>query len=291
MLTRFDDQERFTKKIKELLTQQGVAVFDSKEVKEILENKNVKLLFAFMRLVENERDSLGWFTVLAESGGIGSTTRQSLIAHADSANSNFADAVLQQENDGLGSKAAFRNIRDRLNLIKNAYAERQQAGETSWGGWVLEVVIPLMGFDADPKLAELLEAADSRMEVEKPSLGYFISQLVPIAKDIANEQQSGVRFMTMQGSKGLTSRVTIVVGVDNDLIPSPRNPDKNEERRLLYVAMTRSQEFLFMTWANIRRGQQARSGRLNVQRRNYSNFLDGGPIRSEDGDTYISKFS
>jgi superfamily I DNA/RNA helicase len=112
-----------------------------------------------------------------------------------------------------------------------------------------------------------------------------------LAKDIANEQQSGVKFMSMQGSKGLTARATIVVGVDNDLIPSPRNRDQNEERRLLYVAMTRSQEFLAMTWANRRRGPQARSGNQNTRRRNHTAFLESGPVNSEDGNAYIESLA
>ncbi len=69
---------------------------------------------------------------------------------------------------------------------------------------------------------------------------------------------------------------------------SQHDKDLDEERRLLYVAMTRSEEFLAMTWAKRRQGAQARSGVPNTFRRNPSIFLEGGPIESEDGDTYIS---
>lgn len=287
VLTRFDDKERFTKKIKQLLGEAQVPVFDSRETKRLLENKDVKLLFAFMRLLEDEKDSLAWHTLITESRGIGAATIQSIITRADTDNISFGEAVSAEKAGALGSKPAFKRIKESLLAVKEAYDKKETGGEPgAWGQWMLEVAIPIMGFSPSPRLNELLTAADTRVEVERPTLGYFVSQLVPIAKDIANEQQTGVRFMSMQGSKGLTARATIVVGVDNDLIPSPRNKDQNEERRLLYVAMTRSQEYLVMTWANRRRGPQARSGAPNAQRRNYCAFLEGGPVTSEDGNIY-----
>jgi hypothetical protein len=76
-------------------------------------------------------------------------------------------------------------------------------------------------------------------------------------------------FMTMVGSKGLTVGATIVVGVDNDLVPRP-DQDLSEERRLLYVVMTRSTDALFLTWANRRRGPGARAGNPNSGRRSLS---------------------
>lgn len=291
VLTRFDDKERFTKKIKEILAKKNIPVFDSKEAKKILENKEVKLLFAFMRLVEYEKDSLAWYTLLTESRGIGATTIQSIVTKAEANNISFGETVLLEIKTGdLARKPAFQRIWEQLSAVKQAHKEKEESEEAgTWGQWLLETVIPQMGFTPSAKLSELLSAADSRIEIQEPSLNYFVSQLVPIAKDIANEQETGVRFMTMQGSKGLTARATIVVGVDNDLIPSPRNNNKNEERRLLYVAMTRSEEFLVMTWANRRRGPQARSGAPNILRRNYCAFLEGGAVTSEDGNVYVKQ--
>jgi len=70
------------------------------------------------------------------------------------------------------------------------------------------------------------------------------------------------------------------------------NRDASEERRLLYVGMTRSEEFLFGTWARMRRGPTARAGRTQVnQRRQLSVFVEGGPIRSTDGETYLKNAS
>jgi superfamily I DNA/RNA helicase len=94
--------------------------------------------------------------------------------------------------------------------------------------------------------------------------------------------------MKMAGLKGLTVRATIVAGIENDIVPNPRtNP--SEERRLLYVAMTRSTEFLFLTWANRRKGHGARSGTANVWGiRQHCGFLDHGLVESEKGEQFLS---
>jgi superfamily I DNA/RNA helicase len=80
----------------------------------------------------------------------------------------------------------------------------------------------------------------------------------------------------------------IVYGVDNDYIPRP-NTDRSEERRLLYVAMTRAQKMLFMTWATRREGPSARLGRENTGRRQSSALLRGGPVESQNGREYIER--
>ena len=93
--------------------------------------------------------------------------------------------------------------------------------------------------------------------------------------------------MTMAGSKGLTVEATIVAGLEHGLIPRP-DADQAEERRLLYVAMTRPKRFLFGTWARTRRGPTAWAGRVRVaERRNPSMFVQGGPVSSQDGEAYL----
>jgi len=95
--------------------------------------------------------------------------------------------------------------------------------------------------------------------------------------------------MTMIGSKGLTVRATIVAGVDDGIIPR-EDADPNEERRLLYVAMTRAKQFLFCTWAGRRAGPTARAGGQNARDwRQHSHFFDGGPVRSQDGPAYLKE--
>jgi superfamily I DNA/RNA helicase len=84
-------------------------------------------------------------------------------------------------------------------------------------------------------------------------------------------------------------RATIIAGLEDGVIPRP-DQDLAEERRLLYVAMTRAKEFLFGTWAGQRRGPTARAGNPRVQiRRQHSHFFQGGPVESQDGRAYLDQ--
>lgn len=95
--------------------------------------------------------------------------------------------------------------------------------------------------------------------------------------------------MTMAASKGLTVEATIMAGLEHGVIPR-LDADQSEERRLLYVAMTRAKRFLFGTWARHRQGPTARAGRTRVAgRRDPCKFVEGGPVSPQDGENFLSK--
>ncbi len=61
------------------------------------------------------------------------------------------------------------------------------------------------------------------------------------------EGPSGVSLMTMHGSKGLEFDNVWIIAAEDGVIPSPKNPVYDEERRLMYVGMTRAKNVLFMS--------------------------------------------
>lgn len=70
------------------------------------------------------------------------------------------------------------------------------------------------------------------------------------------EGQGAVRLMTIHASKGLEFPIVFVAGMEQGLFPSDRGDkdrEKEEERRLCYVAFTRAKEKLYLSWAQIRR--------------------------------------
>lgn len=64
----------------------------------------------------------------------------------------------------------------------------------------------------------------------------------------ANEPATdGVCLYTMHGSKGLEFDKVWIIGSEHTTIPSPKNPNFEEERRLMYVAMTRAKDMLYLS--------------------------------------------
>jgi len=61
------------------------------------------------------------------------------------------------------------------------------------------------------------------------------------------ENQDAVRLMTIHGAKGLEFEAVFVVGMNQDVFPSKRTVDPEEERRLCYVALTRAKKYLYLS--------------------------------------------
>lgn len=127
----------------------------------------------------------------------------------------------------------------------------------SWGTHCFKSCLTLFGAPTD-EFHDLFLALDD-LAGDEISLERYLGRIEPLGKDLAHAQSEGVRIMTMGGAKGLTVRATIIAGVEDGLVPRP-NSDLSEERRMLYVAMTRAKEYLYCTWAKRRRGPTARAG-------------------------------
>jgi DNA helicase-2/ATP-dependent DNA helicase PcrA len=113
----------------------------------------------------------------------------------------------------------------------------------------------------------------------------FLSQLEPVGRDLAATEGKGVRMMTMNSSKGLTVNTALVLGVEEGIVPLDRKGvDVEEERRLLYVAMTRATDMCVLTYAQRRFGPSARIGATNVGTRNRSPFIANLPFRAGDAE-------
>ena len=73
-------------------------------------------------------------------------------------------------------------------------------------------------------------------------------------QDELKDDTDGIRMMTVHASKGLEFKYVFIVGMEQDLFPSNRDraekeEDREEERRLFYVALTRAKEKLFLSYA------------------------------------------
>lgn len=292
ILSRTDYHGTFTRCLKDELSRRNILVFDQAEVGRILGEPQNRRLLALLRLAVNRHDSLAWRTLLHLQHGIGPKLIDDIYAAAVSTGTIFGEALV---NAGEADFPEF--SKPMKGRMVNFYGttiqtlERLQiptpSADVKWGEWIensLNAGLP----DLTQDFKALLRKIDEIYPDAADGLDRYLSQIQPLSEDLARAQSAGVRFMTMVSSKGLTVRATVVLGVDNDLVPRPHQ-DLSEERRLLYVAMTRSTDALFLTWANRRRGPGARAGNPNSGRRTYSDFLTGGPVESEDGVGFIRR--
>jgi superfamily I DNA/RNA helicase len=213
---------------------------------------------------------------------------------ARNARSQFGSALLAARTDDFpGAPVSAANLaRDLIDsMIEWLDAVEVPGVEdegVEWGAWIVGSAGGTIVSEPTDELQELLRALDENAEPGQ-GLGRYLGQIWPLGEDRALAESTAVRVMTMGGAKGLTVRAAIVGALEDQIIPRSE-PPLDEERRLLYVALTRSREYVFGTWARRRTGPTARvGGGAAVTRRTLTRFLRDGPVRSEDGVDYIRR--
>ncbi len=290
ILMRTDYNGTFSKPIRQELEKLGIPCTDPSYILALLEQEENRRLLEPLRLLVDPRDSISWASILHLTEHVGRSFCQYIYDRAKARGMTFAAELLAAyEDDFSGAPSSANRVKDVMAAIlswleENELSEEQP--EEGWGHWIIELagkddVVPA----PTAEFHNLLQELDELSEGEQ-SLGRYLGQIEPLGKDLAQAQSKGVRITTMGGSKGLTVRATIIGGVEDDLVPRP-NSDLSEERRILYVAMTRAKEYLFCTWASQRRGPTARAGAPSMSRRRHSHFLNDGPVDSEDGRDFL----
>jgi len=292
VLVRGDYRGAFSTPIKRNIEALGIQCSDPGVVQRMLaEPSNRKMLEVF-RLLVNRSDSLAWASLLKLTQGIGEQFFNYVYDRARARRIQFGQALLDVYAEGFvggpagSSDRAAELIMSVLGWV-DGHAPPADA-PPGWGNWIVETAGGNIVPEPSQQLAVLLRALDDLVEPDQ-ELGRFLGQINPLGRDKSLAESSGVRIMTLGGAKGLTVRATIIAGLEEGIIPH-QDGNLGEERRLLYVGMTRAKRYLYGVWARRRRGPTARAGaqRVAVARR-HSSFLDGGPVRSEDGAAYIQR--
>ena len=106
-------------------------------------------------------------------------------------------------------------------------------------------------------VAELIESMYEHTARKRRGLQRFLDSCSLLQdKEDEKESGSGVSLITMHASKGLEFPVCHIIGMEEGVLPHSRSVDegsRDEERRLLYVAITRAMERLTITWCHYRK--------------------------------------
>lgn len=103
---------------------------------------------------------------------------------------------------------------------------------------------------------ELLKSvAEFETKKKKSRLSDYLNNIQILTSNDTEEEKDAVSLLTMHSSKGLEFKVVSVIGCDKSIVPHPRavaERGEEEERRLMYVAVTRAKDHLFVSYPQTR---------------------------------------
>jgi len=236
----------------------GPSFFDRKEVRDVL---------AFLRLVDNPDDEVSLLRVAnVPPRGVGATSIKRLVEHA-AAEGVGVPRLLDRGGELAGVGATARGALDELRATLSAL------GTPEPGRDLVERIRRLLdevGYRAEVErcygqrkdredrwlaVLEVLDLAENHVRRERaPTLSGFLERLALTANDdeTDDDRGRGVRLMTLHAAKGLEFPRVYVVGVEEGLLPHRRavvEDTIDEERRLLYVGITRARRELTLSFA------------------------------------------
>ncbi|HDZ62639.1 MAG TPA: ATP-dependent DNA helicase Rep [Nitrospirae bacterium] len=239
----------------------GTSYFDRKEVKD---------LAAYMKIILNRYDDVNLLRIAnLPRRGIGITSIGKLHDHAGNKNIPLIDAFSNASGmEGINEKTASKAdaLANMLKRYRSAFLKGKGMAK------LLSGLIEEIGFHehirnfykTDDVAVKRIDNVNAFVESLKyyeeneksPSLQGFIETLALDDKPEKEQEKSGVTLVSLHSSKGLEFPVVFIVGVEEDMIPHSKSLDDEggleEERRLMYVGITRAMRELFLTYTACR---------------------------------------
>lgn len=237
----------------------GLKFYDRKEIKDIV---------AYLKLIYNTDDSQSFRRIVnVPKRAIGDTTVKRLQEFADREDISLFAAAQRIEEDVEIPQRTRSKITDFVNLITKFRAAKDNYSLREFvtlviekSGYLAELQLqntPESQADIE-NLQEFVNVAEEFVPEENDNvLGEFLAQ-VALVSDIDNMDAiaNNVTLMTLHAAKGLEFPVVFMAGMDEGVFPHQRtftNPSElEEERRLMYVGVTRAEEKLYLTSAKRR---------------------------------------
>lgn len=241
----------------------GTRFYDRKEIKDLV---------AYLKLCVSPDDSVSIQRVInIPTRGIGKTTVDKIL---ELSNQHAVSMFSLMKNRELISTAFNKGTATKINSFVEVVEKIREQGLSGSGCLdVSKFIIDVTGyidylkerdgFEADERVDNISELLSAMAEFEENSEDKGVSSFlesISLLGDADTEEGSedGVKLMTLHSAKGLEFPVVFIQGVEYGLLPyvSYGESDSNdieEERRLLYVGMTRSMEKLYISWSRSRR--------------------------------------
>lgn len=242
----------------------GLKFYDRKEVKDVI---------AYLRVLVNPDDDISLRRIINEPRrGIGDSTVEAIAAYATQNGLSLLNALMEAENAGLSSRAltAVRGFTELLITLTGDMLDKP-ASEFITGLIEQTGLEKQYENDKEPEnesrrenIHELVSAVIEydRMNPDGGMVGFLENVALVTDTDRMEEKTSLVTLMTLHSAKGLEFPIVFLTGLEEGIFPISRamfnEEQMEEERRLMYVGVTRAKKKLYLSHARNRMLYNAR---------------------------------
>lgn len=222
----------------------------------------VKDALAYLRLVVRPEDALAFERVVnVPARGIGAATVDALRAHAVTVDRSVAIAA--RDLPETLTKRAQLALGRFFEILDEAETQKNVLDPADFVGWLLEAsgLLGLYDGEEEEKVVRRenlrqLASAVAEASLQGQDLEAFLDSIALFEEGDQKASADAVSLMTLHSAKGLEFDAVFVAGCEDGLLPhsnSREEPDGlEEERRLVYVGMTRARHWLALTAARER---------------------------------------
>jgi len=235
----------------------GLSFYQRKEIKDIL---------AYLRFAINQNDEQALRRIInLPKRGIGAASVDKIVVTAYDHDISFWE-VITNIHSFLGGRVADA-IKDFATTIRSFMISAQNkdafeaASHIAKNSGLLKELYEdktVEGLNRYENVQELLNALKEYVDnpdVAEKNLGGFLQEIALLTDndDDKKDKDDAVTLMTIHSAKGLEFKMVFIVGMEEDLFPSQMmlssRADLEEERRLFYVAITRAEKRVFLSYA------------------------------------------
>ena len=218
--------------------------------------KEIKDLLAYLRLIHNSRDNVSLLRVInTPKRGIGLKTIENLTEKADQEETSIYEAI------SSGKELEFKNLIERLKEVSQNITLTELIDKVLDASGLKQELESEGTLEAEVRLENLEEFKSITKNFEEQeglvSLEEFLleTSLVSDVEEYRNDPNR-ISLMTVHSVKGLEFKEVFVVGLEEGIFPHMNSlmesSDVEEERRLMYVAITRAKDHLYLVNARRR---------------------------------------
>ena len=227
----------------------GVRFYDRKEIKDII---------AYLKLIYQPNDRMSFSRIAnVPTRGVGATSLERFLNWQSNEDLDILDALVRQGGESIvtgKAKGALANLGEKLLSLRERIEEASPVE-------IIESVIKMVGYrdyildgtpqaeDREENLGSLLSDAQNFTNISD-----FLEEVALMSSVDSAEDGNKVTLMTLHAAKGLEFPVVFMVGLEEGILPHSRVFDASpaeleEERRLMYVGMTRARQELHISYA------------------------------------------